>query len=167
MTRTCTCPGCNRKHEAKGLCSTHYMQQWRGVPISDFTPKNPQATKLEIIEFFTQYRRTPSPRFPEEYGLWVKFKNYVSPTNLSYDPEFVQAIRKLRQDIGVSTKADKLAMIFDWVKANKRLPKRAHRNNHKNEEAVLAKWLSHYKAPSSPMYNPQILTLLEREIESA
>src|SRR5665647_1421043 len=27
--RICTVDGCNNKHKAKGLCSMHYLQEWR------------------------------------------------------------------------------------------------------------------------------------------
>lgn len=32
--RVCSIEGCNRKHEAKGLCSFHYLQQYKGRKIT-------------------------------------------------------------------------------------------------------------------------------------
>jgi hypothetical protein len=46
---TCAGPGCERVAQARGLCKTHYLQQWHGRPLTQIraynTPALPRYTK--------------------------------------------------------------------------------------------------------------------------
>lgn len=44
MSKTCSFEGCERKHYAKGLCTGHYLQQWRG---EELRPLRKRSTKAE------------------------------------------------------------------------------------------------------------------------
>lgn len=57
MERKCDFEGCERKHEAKGLCSPHYLQHRRGKPLTPnrTTPRlkemtSKKALKVKIIQ---------------------------------------------------------------------------------------------------------------------
>lgn len=52
MTKVCSFQGCGRRHEAKGLCGTHYHQSLRGATLTTITrsdagaPRGPRCTYL-------------------------------------------------------------------------------------------------------------------------
>jgi hypothetical protein len=43
MTGTCTGPQCDRVIQAKGLCTTHYIQRWRGYELTVIKPRHRPA----------------------------------------------------------------------------------------------------------------------------
>ncbi len=65
MRRICKVEGCNRKHDAKGYCSTHYMQIKRSGKIKHIRTAPNEIEVIGDIAYITIYDRSHEP-LPEK-----------------------------------------------------------------------------------------------------
>lgn len=95
--KTCSIPGCARTHEAKGLCSAHYMRvQRHGVP--DFRPRPRPSYTREGLKICSKCKT------PKELGEFIK-DPVKGPK--SWCKECSNAVQKDRYEVDVNRRRSK------------------------------------------------------------
>lgn len=65
---TCTEPGCDKPHRGLGLCSTHYIREYRKTKPQPLRRKTPAKPASNLPEGWFKPSRTPRPPKPQATG---------------------------------------------------------------------------------------------------
>jgi hypothetical protein len=147
--RKCSFPGCDNKHRAKGLCSSHWNQQKRGDSLSPIrVTRNKQRQKAREKEtMITGYRSASEVLGVPRYQLQKLLKDEQSALAAEHAPQQVKA----RGPSGWSWAWRDSQHLVDWFgEVQGKQQEGDNRVNNNDDEGAVA---------PAPMPQPQIVGL--------
>ena len=103
---TCTEPGCDKPHRGLGLCSTHYIREYRKTKPQPSRRKTPSKAASNLPEGWFKPSRTPRPPKPQASGEIA----HTTLEPLTITPDMAAAARRTLITRGADDLLDMLGL---------------------------------------------------------